>query len=245
MANAVPVTNGRPQKADTVPVIELPDIVWKQRMSADLQDVVGIHFHELVTDDVARILYTVHKVPPDGPDGGAGAPGGVHGRSGSRIEATLLTPVVWSLDQSIVVRVTPLRKDLTAGRISHESAHAEVSQQVLLGVLGGPQDWNPLYRTGRRSHLEYYWKREQIGRSWSGYQRGIGKLLTLRTSLVLVPPTRWSMLLPIPPERVTQKHIEAFNDAIVHLGPRFAAIDRAAQGRFHAGHGAYENPGSR
>lgn len=242
MAQAVRSPAKGSQQPESVPIIEIPKIVWQQRMDASLQDVVGIHFHELVTDDVARILYTLHKVPPDNPDGTPPAPGSYDGRPGTRIEATLLTPVVWSLDQSIAVRTDPLEKHLTDGRARHEAGHAGVSHQVLLDVLHGPQDWNPRYSTGQRSSLTYYWKRERIGRSWNGYQRGVGKLLTLRTSIVLLPPTRWSLLLPIPPERVTQKHIQAFNDSIVLLGPRFSMADKKAQSQFHAHHGSYENP---
>lgn len=226
------------KRPDSMPVIEMPDAVWKKWMGSDLQDVVGIHFHELVSDDKARILYTLHKVPPDGPDGKplAGEPG----VSGTRIEATLLAPVTYCLDQTIVVREDPLKKELAAARGEHEAGHADVSQLVFLAVLGGPQDWNPRYCKGRRSRIEYFWKREQIGRSWKGYRNEVGKLLTLRTSIALVPPTRWSMLVPIPPERVTAKHLQEFNDAIVNIGPTFAATDRAAQEKFHSQHGAYE-----
>lgn len=231
--------------ADTIPIIEMPKAVWQQRMSTDLQDVVGIHFHEFVSDDYARLLYTIHKVPPDHPDGSPPAAGSYKGRPGTRIEATLLAPVVWSLDQTIAVRVDPLRKSLAAGRAQHEVGHSKVSQQILPAVMSGPQDWNPKYCTGRRSHVEYYWRREQIGRSWQGYQRNVGKLLTLRTSIVLVPPTRWSIMLPIPPDRVTQKHIQAFNDSIVRLGGQLSRADQLAQKRFHAQHGEYENPGAR
>ncbi|MCZ6699552.1 MAG: hypothetical protein O7D94_11520, partial [Planctomycetota bacterium] len=95
--------------------------------------------------------------------------------------------------------------------------------------------------TGRRSEVHYYWKREQIGRTWSGYDRERGKLASQRTTLVLVPPTRWSLMLPVPPERVTQKQIQAFNDSIVMTGARFGKLDRVAQARFHADHGAFES----
>ena len=236
---------GSKKAPDTIPIIELPKVVWRQRMRADLQDVVGIHFHEFVSDDYARLLFTIHKVPPDNPDGSPPAPGSYKGRPGTRIEATLLAPVVWSLDQAIVVRVDPLRKNLTSSRTQHEVGHSKVSQQILPAVLSGPQDWNPRYCTGRRSHVEYYWRREQIGRSWEGYQRHVGKLLTLRTSIVLVPPTRWSIMLPIPPDRITQKHIQDFNDSIVRLSGQLSLADRIAQKRFHAQHGEYENPGTR
>ena len=48
------------------------------------------------------------------------------------------------------------------------------------------------------------------------------------------------MMLPVPPERVTQKQIQEFNDSIVHISQNFAAIDEAAQKKFHAQHGEYE-----
>lgn len=221
---------------EAIPVIELPDALWKKWMAADLQDVVGIHFHEMVTDDQARILYTLHKIPPDNADG---TPVDAE-LSGTRIEATLLAPVTYSLDQTVVARVDPFDRNRVRLRGEHELGHAEVSQQVLIAVLRGPQDWDEKKLQGRRSRIEYYWKREQIGRSWTGFRSGLGKAACLRTSVVLVPPTRWSMMLPIPPERVTQKHIQQFNDAIVLIGSTFVATDRLAQERFHAQHGAYE-----
>lgn len=232
----------RPDEAtnspESIPLIEMPDALWKKWMAADLQDVVGIHFHELVSNDTARILYTLHKVPAEGRDGKPLA--GESSVPGTRIEATLLAPVTFSLDQSIVVREDPLKKELAAARGAHEAGHADLSQQVFIAVLAGPQDWNPRYCTGRRGRIEYFWKREQIGRSWKGYRGGVGKLLTLRTTVALVPPTRWSMLVPIPPERVTSKHLQEFNEAIVKIGPTFAATDRAAQKKFHSEHGEYE-----
>lgn len=231
---------GRGQKEiknpQAIPVIELPDILWKKWLSADMDDVVGIHYHEMVTDDQARILYTLHQVPPDLPDGNP--EGGEI--IGTRIEATLLAPVAFSLDQTVVARVDPHDKNLVTSRGEHELSHAEISQQVLIAVLHGPKDWDEKTCRGRRSHIEYYWKRDQVARSWKGFRGGLGKAAALRTTVVLVPPTRWSMLLPIPPERVTQKHIQQFNDSIVLLSETFAATDRAAQERFHAQHGAFE-----
>ncbi|HVP13705.1 MAG TPA: hypothetical protein VMV94_21195 [Phycisphaerae bacterium] len=229
------------EKDDTkIPVVEIPDVVWKEWMAPDLQDVVGIHFHELVTDDTARILYTLHKVPPDRPDGKPPEPGSYKGRAGVRVEATLLTPLTFALDQTILVRVDQLEKDKAKSRAEHETGHALASQEVLLDVLRGPQNWNVEYCTGRRCRLAYYWKRELIGRSWGGYRGGVAKISTLRTTVALVPPTRWSMLLPIPPERVTQKQLQEFNDSIVHLEAVFARLDKASQDRFHSSHGAYE-----
>ncbi len=249
MAAAARSTADPAKTPDSIPVIKLPQSVWKARMDTDLQEVVGIHFHEYVSDDIARILYTLHKVPPDNTDGTPLAAGSYDGQSGTRIEATLLAPVVYSLDQSVVARIDnefvpdkQKRDALTISRVEHEMGHADVSQKVQIAVLRGQQDWNLKYCKGRRSHLEYYWRKEQIGRSWDGYQRGVGKLLTLRTSIALVPPTRWSMLLPIPPERVTAKHLQRFNDAIVLLGPTFAATDKQAQDTFHSHRGTSERP---
>lgn len=247
VAVAARATGDDVKTPDTIPVIRLPQSVWKARMDADLQEVVGIHFHEYVSDDVARILFTLHKVPPDNADGTA--PADYEGQVGTRIEATLLAPVVYSLDQSVVARIDNewvpdknKREALTASRLQHEMGHAGVSQRVFLDVLRGPQDWNLKACTGRRSHLEYYGRKEPFGRSWDGYQRNVDKLLTLRTSIALVPPTRWSMLLPIPPERVTSQHLQRFNDAIVLLGPTFAATDKREQNTFHAHHGNAETP---
>lgn len=236
----------RPVAEDlSLPIIKMPEIVWHKRFSAEFDSVVGIHFHEFVSDDYARILYTLHKVPPDGPDGKP--PVDYKGGTGTRIEATLLTPFIWSVDQSVVVRddmqtiPDKSRRDtITQSRVEHEKGHAEVSRTVLLPALTGPQDWNPIYCVGRRGNVTWYWRREIIGRSWDGYQRGVGKLKTLRTSIAVVPPTRWSKLLPIPPERITQRHIDEFNREIVDIGPLLAALDQKAQDEFHAMHGAFE-----
>lgn len=221
--------------------VVMPDALWKSWMARDLQDVVGIHFHEVVSTDEASILFTIHKIPPDPPPGQR-PPEPQRGPSGARIEATLLRPVAMHLDQAIAVRDDPLNKSLAAARAAHEAGHAEVSRQVLFAVIAGPQDWNVQYCTGRRSRIEYYWQQARIGRTWEGYRHSEGKLLTTRLSVVLVPPTRWSMMLPVPPERVTQRQVQAFNDAIVHMSQTFAVVDRAAQGRFHAEHGEFEPP---
>ncbi len=235
-----------------IPAIEIPEVLWRERMDAELQGVVGIHFHELVSDDVARLMLTIHQAPHDA-SGGSDAADSASGEcAGTRLEATLLAPVVWSLDQCIVVRDDNLtepdkqkRSRQVQNRIDHEIGHAGVSRDVMLAALQGPQDWNRQSFAGRRSTIEYYWRREIIGRRWVGYERGAGELKTLRTSIALVPPTRWSKMLPIPPERVTPKHIERFNDEIVRLGDLFAEVDRVAQERFHAQHGSYEDPGRR
>lgn len=240
-------SNRKPEDL-TLPVIRLPEIVWPQRFSAEYDNVVGIHFHEYVSDDFARILYSIHKVPPDGPDGKP--PANFDGARGSRIEATLLTPVIWSLDQSVMVRddyqsiPDKARREMTTqSRIDHEVGHAEVSRGILIPGIAGPQDWNPQYCVGRRCNLTWYWKREIIGRSWEGYQRGVGKLKTLRTSIAIVPPTRWSKMLPIPPERITQRHIDEFNREIVQIGGLLSGLDQKAQDEFHSHHGAFEGAG--
>lgn len=219
-------------------VIEVPDVLWKQWFARDMADVVGVHFHEVVSEDKARILYSLHKVPPDGPDGQP--PADYTGVSGSRIEATLLTPLAFHLDQTIVARVDPLKKELVESRAQHELAHAAVSQDVFLAVLHGPQDWNVEACTGRRTKLAFYWRREEIGRTWREFRGGREKVKAIRTTVVLVPPTRWSLMLPVPPERVMQSQVDAFNESIVRVSQRFAEVDAVAQERFHGQHGAFE-----
>lgn len=222
-----------------IPIVEVPEVLWKQWFPTNMQDVVGVHFHEVVTSDVARVLFTLHKIPPDEP--GTPATSKPAEARGTRIEATLLTPVAFCLDQSIVVRQDAKKKEASVRRGQHELGHAGVSQQVFFATLAGPQDWDPKYMTGRRSRIEYYWKRERLGRNWDEFRTGKGELAGTRTIVVLVPPTRWSLMLPIPPERVTQKQIDEFNDAIVGASRVFNTLDAAAQEKFHATHGAYED----
>src|SRR5262249_8433951 len=82
-----------------IPVARIPPALWKAWFDKSMQDVVGIHYHELPTTDLARLLITVHKVPADSRDGEpAGSP------VATRLEATLLTPLTYSVDQTIVVR---------------------------------------------------------------------------------------------------------------------------------------------
>ena len=221
-----------------IPVIKVPDIVWTGWMARDLQDVVGIHFHELQAADPAQILYTLHKVPADGPDGKP--PADYKGKHGSRLEATLLEPMRFTLDQTVVVREDLLKKDLAQKRADHEVGHAGVSHDVLLSAIAGPEDWDEVACKGRRAKVVYYWKRERVGRNWVGYRDSSTKLLTARTRVVVAPPSRWSMLLPIPPEKVTQKHLDKFNEAIVLTTAKYAAMDQAEQARFHAEHGEFE-----
>ena len=225
-----------PKKQKTL-AIEVPEVVWKKWLAPELYDVVGIHFHEVVAEDTARILYTIHRVPP-------GNEAGDDGKSrpmGCRIEATLLAPLVFHLDQTIVVRDDALKKDKAASRAAHELGHADVSQAVFIAVLRGRDEWNPEKSTGHRTKLAYYWKREAIGRKWREFRGGAKKVRATRTSVALVPPTRWSKMLPIPPERVTQKHLQDFNDEIINVSAHFNVVDAQAQAKFHAEHGAYES----
>ena len=228
----------------TIPVIKLPEFAWRSRFPLDFTDVVGVHYHEYVSEDFAQILFTIHKVPADGPDGKP--PANFEGKAGTRLEATLMVPVLWHLDQTIVVRDDNMqipndtqREPVTQSRIDHEWGHADVSRQVFVRGLQGQLDWNPERCSGRRMRMAYYWKREIIGRTWKGYQGGKDKLRTLRTTIALVPPTRWSKLLPIPPERITQRHIDTFNEEIVEVGPILSATDKKAQDDFHAHHGSF------
>jgi hypothetical protein len=221
--------------------IEVPQVVWKKWLAADLQDVVGIHFHEVVSEDSARILFTIHKVPADDPDSRDGSAEAGASVKGCRIEATLLAPLEFHLDQTVVVRADPLKKELAGKRAEHELGHAEVSQAVFLAVLRGVDDWHPETCSGHCTKLAYYWKRDEYGRKWKEFRGGAKKVRAMRTTIVLVPPTRWSKMLPIPPERVTAKHLQDFNDEIIRVSARFAEVDAAAQSRFHAQHGAFES----
>jgi hypothetical protein len=217
----------------------VPEVVWKRWMAPSLRDVVGIHFHEVVAEDTARILFTIHKMPAD--DGGDKSQNGSAAVRGCRIEATLLAPLVFHLDQTIVVRDDPLKKDKAAKRAEHELGHADVSLAAFLAVLRGRDDWQMQTCTGHRTKLVYYWKRTETGRTWSEFRDGSKKVRTTRTTIVLVPPTRWSKLLPVSPERVTQKQLEDFNDEIIKVSAHFNVVDAAAQAKFHAEHGAYES----
>jgi len=223
---------------DEIPIIKVPDIVWTGWMAKDLQEVVGIHFHELTAANPAQILYTLHKVPADGPDGKP--PADYKGKVGTRLEATLLSPMRFALDQTVVVREHRLKKDLAQKRGEHEIGHAGMSQDVLLSSIAGPETWDEAACTGRRAKVTYYWKREKLGRNWTGYRNASTQLLTARTIVVVAPPTRWSMLLPVPPDKVTQKQLDAFNEAIVLTTAKFASVDRDAQAKFHAEHGEFE-----
>lgn len=216
------------------PVIKVPEQVWPSWFPPDMSDVVGIHYHEFVTNDLARVLMTIHKVPSD-PAGGESA-----SRRGTRLEATLLTPLTFSVDQALVVRAARRNEAAVIERIAHERGHAEISLPVLIETLAGPQDWDPDTLTGRRSTLEWYWRSGKVFRRWDTYRGGQHDLATVRTSITLVPPTRWSKLLPIPPERLDPGEIERFNREVVHLAERFFKLDRHAQERFHAGHGAFQ-----
>ncbi len=220
-----------------MPVVQIPDVLWEQWFDGSMQDVVGIHYHEFVTSDLARVLVTIHKEPPDGPNGRLPAD---KAPLGTRLEATLMTPVTYGIDQTLMVRRQLRQEGAIPSRIAHEQAHAEVSLNVLLETLAGPQDWNPESRAGRRSTLAWYWRKERIGRGWDGCRDGRQQFSALRTSIALVPPTRWSKLLPKPPQDVSLADLQAFNDEVVHLDAAFAARDRAAQDRLHRSHGAYE-----
>ncbi len=248
-----------------IPVVRVPEVLWPQWFEKDLADVVGIHYHEFVNDEQARLLITLHKVPPDGRDGLP--PADYKGRGGTRIEATLLTPMTVLLDQTIVVRsgkaaVRTVQKSDADGapgkpkmqtkkveqppeatedsRTLHEQGHAQLSLDIIHAALCGPTTWNLADCTGQRAHVVWYWDTEKTPRAWHGYHGGSGKLTAQRTRITIVPPTRWSMLVPLPADEVSQRQIEAFNDWIVHADARLNATDLAAQEKFHALHGAFE-----
>lgn len=221
-----------------IPVVKMPDELWRGWFDADLQDVVGIHYHEFVTGDLARVLVTIHKVPADGPDGQP--PADHAGVRGTRLEATLMTPVTYHLDQTLVVRREKGQDQVMQDRIDHEQGHAEQSLVALLETLAGPQDADAYRCTGRRSTVAWYWQARKFGRPWEGYRDGRSTMAALRTSITLAPPTRWTKLLPVPPEKLTAADIQRFNDEIVHLDATFAENDRRVQDAFHQRCGAFE-----
>ena len=230
-----------PERILDVPVTRVPEHVWPQWFEAGMKDVVGIHYHQFIAEGLADLLITIHKVPPDGPDGKP--PTAYAGKRGTRIEATLLRPLSYHLDQTIVVREAgQADKDrgIADKRMGHERGHGQLSLVTLLATLAGPADWKLNECTGHRSTLAWYWRTEKIGRAWEGYKGGNGQLATLRTTITLVPPTRWSLLIPLEPDEVSQRQIQAFNDSIVHLQQLYAEVDDAAQKDFHSSHGEFE-----
>lgn len=221
-----------------IPVIKIPDTLWRGWFEPDLHDVVGIHYHEFVTSDLARVMITIHQVPPDGPDGKP--PEDYSGVRGTRLEATLMTPVTFSLDQAIVVRSEKGKDDVVRERVAHEQGHAEQSFRSMLETLAGPQDADAYACKGRRSTIAWMWNVQKSPRTWEGYRDERSTMATLRTSITLVPPTRWTKLLPVPPEKLTAAEIQKFNDEVVHLDATFAEVDRRIQDAFHHDHGAFE-----
>ncbi|MFO0973690.1 MAG: hypothetical protein U1A27_09665 [Phycisphaerae bacterium] len=218
-------------RAQDAPVMRIPRALWRAWLPPDMQDVLGIHYHELVYDDLARIIFTLHPVFAEGADSPVA----------TRIEATLFTPLTYHLDQTIVVRNDREDPAATPGRVEHERGHAEQSLRALLLSLAGPQDWNPERLSGRRSTVAWYWRSRRVSRRWDDYRAGRGEASALRTSVTLVPPTRWSKLLHVPPDRLDPREIERFNAEITALDPRFTAADQDAQDQFHGAHGAFES----
>ncbi len=226
-------------QVESVPVARVPAVLWKSWFDPTMQDVVGIHYHEFTTNDLARVLVTIHKVPADAPDGTRGPP-----PIATRLEATLLTPLTYSIDQTIVVRSERDDPGAVTYRTDHERGHAAVSLDVLLDTLAGPQTWNVDSNTGRRATLAWFWRSSRVFRRWDTYRGGKYDLATLRTSITLAPPTRWSKLIPTPPDRLNPAEVQRFNDDVVLLTEQFFKLDRNQQHRFHSTHGEYDQSGS-
>lgn len=230
------------ERTTAIPVIRVPPVLWDKWVDPTMRDVVGIHFHELTTRDLARVLITVHEVSTSADrSDDAWANRSVVPRRATRLEATLMTPVTFRLEQSIAILADPKDEATAKDREDHERGHGAKSLEAMLTVLAGPQTWSPQRSTGRRSTLAWYWKSEKLGRRWEAFREGQGELLTLRTSIALVPPTRWSKLLPKPPEALEPEDIRTFNEELVHLDAAFVVADRQIQEAFHAEHGAYED----
>src|SRR5262249_44629267 len=164
-----------PERILDVPVTRVPEHLWQQWFDPAMKEVVGIHYHQFIAEGLADLLITIHKVPPDGPDGKP--PKEYTGKRGTRIEATLLRPLSYHLDQTIVVRAAgDADKDrgIADKRMNHERGHGQLSLVTLLATLAGPADWKLNECTGHRSTMAWYWRSEEEGPRGGGGKRGHG-----------------------------------------------------------------------
>lgn len=217
--------------AETVPVVELPAQLWAQWMGADLHDVVGILFADLLSPEEVKILYTAHAE--------VDATGTPVSPTRSRLEATLLTPLTCAIDLAILVRQAN-DEGKTARRLEHERGHAEHTLCDVITTLAGPQDWDSAAGAGQRSELVFRWRDKLVKRTWKGYRGTEGKLQTRRFYITVVPPTRWSRLYDKASEGISQEDRLAFNEQLTLLQSRFRANWDRSRLLFHQQHGAAE-----
>jgi hypothetical protein len=220
-----------PLLAKTVPVIEVPEELWGGWMGEGFHDVLGVLFAELYTPPDVNILFSAHPQVDD-----SGTP---VSPTRSRLEATLLTPMVFSLDLAIAIRHAD-DPPHNAYRLEHEQGHAEHTLQDLVNTLLGPQDWDLAEGKGRRCELTFRWRDKLIRRTWKEYRGGEEPLQTRRVYVIVLPPTRWSQLFDKPAEDITQDDHVAFNEHLIKLQSRFRANWERSRLLFHEQHGAGE-----
>lgn len=218
--------------AKTVPVIEVPEQLWGRWMGEEFHDVLGVLFAELYTPPDVNILFSAHTEVDD-----SGMP---VSPTRSRLEATLLTPMVFTLDVAIVIRqIEDPRRN--AYRLEHEQGHAEHTLQDLINTVAGPQDWSVAEGNGRRCQLTFRWRDKLFKRTWREFRGGEESLQTRRFYVTVLPPTRWSQLFDKPAENVTQADHLAFNEHLIKLQSRYRANWERSRLLFHQQHGAGEH----
>lgn len=213
-----------------IPVLPVPNDLWDDWFAEKLQDVAGIHYPRMERRNRSRLLLTVHPEPTSTAD-----------ESASRIEATLLVPITWSIDQAIVVRRTARRPEIDA-RIRHERAHAVSTVMDLVESIVGPQTWDDDEASGRRSEVVWLWRYETITRTVDWYRDGKKKLRMLRTYVTVVPPSRWTLRLAKSPSEITPEEMRAFNVDILNVGARYAVRRDEQRDEVHKKLGAYAAP---
>ena len=213
-----------------IPVLPVPNGLWDNWFAEKLQDVAGIHYPRMERRNPSRLLLTVHPEPTSTAD-----------ESASRIEATLLVPITWSIDQAIIVRRTAHRPEVDA-RLHHERAHAVSTVMDLVESIVGPQTWDNDEASGRRSGIKWLWRYEMVTGTVDWYRDGKKKLRMLRTYVTVVPPSRWSMRLAKSRSEITPEEMRAFNVDILNVGARYARRREAQRDEVHKKLGVYAAP---
>lgn len=217
--------------AKQVPVIRAPEHLWKRWTSPSMHEVVGIHFHDLQQSDAARVLYTQYAHPASGPDKG----------KGSRIEGTLMLPVTWWLDQTIVIR-GDMTQSRVRSRVEHEVGHAANALRDFVETIRGEQTWDSAKLEGHRSRVVWRWRTEIMARPWDELFDRRRLVMTLRTYIDVLPPTRWSKLLNKPVDRLTDQDTLAFDNEHILIGDKYAAYRKRSAAAYHHKVGGMEAP---
>ena len=213
-----------------VPVLKVPNDLWDNWFAERLQDVAGIHYPQMMRRNRSRLLLTAHPETTSTAESPA-----------SRIEATLLIPITWSIDQAIIVRRTAHLPEIDA-RVRHERAHAVSTAIDRAEAIVRPLPRAHGEASGRRSEVVWLWRYEMITATVDWYRDGKKKLRMLRTYVTVVPPSRWSMRLAKSRSEITPEEMRAFNVDILHVGARYAIRRDAQRDDVHKKLGAYAAP---